>query len=83
MNPSGVPAALEADHARCTFPHLRRLWEDTVKIVRALSTALLLATALAVPANAEVTTLNVSVFQGMQNLPLFAAEQKGSSRHGA
>jgi ABC-type nitrate/sulfonate/bicarbonate transport system substrate-binding protein len=48
-----------------------------MKIVGALLSAAIVTMALAAPARAAQPSLTVSVFQGMQNLPLFAAQQKG------
>lgn len=51
-----------------------------IRTVLAAATALMV---LAAPAHAASTRLTVSVFQGMQNLPLFAAQQKGFfAKHG-
>src|SRR4051812_26568562 len=49
---------------------------NSVSICKTLAITTALIT-LGVPARAAETPLTVSVFQGMQNLPLFAAQQKG------
>ena len=75
--PDSPPRLQKEPPMSTSAPHTPRIHvfnSVSIRTVLAITTALI---TLGVPAHAAETTLTVSVFQGMQNLPLFAAQQKG------